>query len=167
MLLALKAPRPNPRFKAPRQKSIRQRVIRWGTNVINGKLWRDHIARLFNTTYGDLSIDLPDLAGWNVSFKGLDTAKNVTVSNLRVLGRTIARCNAQAQPGHLGLGFIFDERTDVVITIADHGQRRITNLNLRSRFDGPLSLLVLAVGSLLGLGYPLLLGLLLLFFLHC
>jgi hypothetical protein len=52
------------------------------------------MARLCNTTYGDLSIDLADLAGWNVAFKRLDTAKNVTVSNLGILRRTITRCDA-------------------------------------------------------------------------
>ena len=60
------------------------------------------MARLCNTTYCDLSIDLPDLAGWNVAFKRLDTAKNVTVSSLRILRRTITRCDAQAQPDYLG-----------------------------------------------------------------
>src|SRR5271169_1879144 len=92
--------------KRPRQKIIRRRVIRRGTNAINGKPWRDHIARLGNTTYCDLFTDLPDLAGWNVAFKGLDTAKNVAVGNLRIRRRTITRCDAQAQPAHLGIGFI-------------------------------------------------------------
>jgi hypothetical protein len=118
---------------------------KWGTNAINGKPWRDHMARLCNTTYCDLSIDLPGLAGWNVAFKRLNTTKNVTVSSLRILRRTITRCDAQAQSGHLGLGFIFDDRTNVVIVMADPSQRRIANLNLRSRYDGPSFLLGLAV----------------------
>ena len=124
------------------------------------------MARLCNITYCDLSIDLTDLAGWNVAFKRLDTAKNVTVSSLRILRRTITRCDAQAQPDHPGLGFILDDRTDVVIVIADPNQRRIANLNLRSRYDGPSVLLGLAAVSF---RCPLVfvLGLLLLFLLCC
>jgi hypothetical protein len=129
--------------KPPRQ-IIRQRDIRfvkWDTNAINGKPCRDHVTRLCNITYCDLSIDLPDLADWNVAFKRVDTANNVTVINLRILRRTIPRCNAQAQPDHLELGVILDDGTDVVIAIADPSQRRIANLNLRSRHDGPSILL--------------------------
>ena len=124
------------------------------------------MARLCNAPYCDLSIDLPDLAGWNVAFKRLDTAKNVTVSNLRVLRRTITRCDAHAQPDYLGLGSIVYQGTDVVIVVADSGQRHIANLNLRSRHDGPSFLLGFAAGSL---RCPLVfvLGLLLLFPLCC
>ena len=169
LLPAPKPPRPKfPQPKPPRQKTIRQRVIRWCTNAIDDKLWRDHIARVFNTAHGDLSIDLPDLAGWYVGFKRLDTAKNVTVSNLCILRRTITPCDAQTQPGHLGLGFILDDRTDVVVVIADPSQRRIADLDLRSRFGGPWFLLEYAAGSLLSRGYPLVFVLgLLLFFLLC
>src|SRR5262249_37975724 len=113
---------------------------KWGTHAINGKPWRDHVARLCNTTYCDLSIDMPDLAGRNVACKCLDTAKNVTVRRLRILRRTITRGDAQAQPDHFGL-FIVDDRTDVVIVIADPNLRRTANLNLRSRYDGPSFLL--------------------------
>ena len=99
------------------------------------------MARLCNITYRDLSVDLPDLADWNVAFKRVDTSNNVTVINLRILRRTITRCNAQAQPDHLELGFILDDGTDVVIAIANPSQRRIANLNLRSRYDEPSFLL--------------------------
>jgi hypothetical protein len=148
LLIALKPPRP---------KIIRRRVIRWGKNAINAinsEPWRDHIARLCNTTYFDLFIDLPDLAGWNVGFKRFDTAKNVTVSNLRILRRTITRCDAQAQPGHLGLGFIVCDRTNVVIVIADPSQRPIANwtivlARIGSGFDRVRSLPVVAFSPVL------------------
>jgi len=78
--------------------------------------------------------------------------KNLTVSSLRIPRRTITRCDAQAQAGHPRPGFIRDDRTDVVIVIVNPSQRRIANLNLRSRFDGPLFLLEFAVGSLLSRG---------------
>ena len=107
------------------------------------------MAGLCNTTYSNLPVDLPNLAGWNVAFKGLDTAKNVTVSRLCILRRTITRRSAQAQPDYLGIGFILDDRTDVVIVIADPSQRRIADLDLRSRFVGPWFLLDFAAGSLL------------------
>jgi hypothetical protein len=41
-------------------------------------------------------VSAPNLAGWNVAFKRLDTAKNVTVSSPRFLRRTITRCDAKA-----------------------------------------------------------------------
>jgi hypothetical protein len=124
------------------------------------------VTRLCNITYCDLSIDLPDLADWNVAFKRVDTANNVTVINLRILRRTIPRCNAQAQPDHLELGVILDDGTDVVIAIADPSQRHVANLNLRSRHDRPSFVLGSAAVSLLGLNrrpLRLVLGLLLLF----
>ena len=142
------------------------RFVKWDTNAINGKPWRDHMARLCNITYCDLSVDLPDLADWNVAFKRVDTSNNVTFINLRTLRRTIPRCNAQAQPDHLELGVILEDGTDVVIAIADPSQRHVANLNLRSRHDGPSFLLGSAAVSLLGLNRrPLrfVLGLLLLF----